>query len=91
MINIIQLSHKSTPYDAFDEIHQVVLDGISDNMALLFESGKYGTINATDTGKIDFLLSCSHQKHIHFRITQQLMDKLSLLENWLLNHNIFVI
>ena len=31
--NIIQLSHKSTPSDAFDEIHQVVLDGISDNTA----------------------------------------------------------
>ena len=27
------MSHKSTPYDAYDEIHQVVLDGISDNMA----------------------------------------------------------
>ena len=26
--NVIQLSQKSTPYDAFDEIHQVVLDGI---------------------------------------------------------------
>ena len=35
--NIIQLSHNSTPYEAFDEIHQVVLDGISDNMASLFE------------------------------------------------------
>ena len=34
---IIQLSQKSTPSDAFDEIHQVVLDGISDNMALLVE------------------------------------------------------
>ena len=33
--NIIQLSHKSTPYDVFDEIHQGVLDGISDNMASL--------------------------------------------------------
>ena len=33
--NIIQLLQKSTPYDAFDEIHQVVLDGISYNMALL--------------------------------------------------------
>ena len=47
--NIIQLSQKSTPYDAFDEIHQVVLDGISDNMASLVESGKYGAINTTDT------------------------------------------
>ena len=43
------MSHKSTPSDAFDEIHQVVLDGISDNMASLFESGKYGAINTTDT------------------------------------------
>ena len=31
--NIIQLSQKLTTYDAFDEIHQVVLDGISDDMA----------------------------------------------------------
>ena len=30
---IIQLSQKSTPYDSFDEIHQVVLYGMSDNMA----------------------------------------------------------
>ena len=47
--NIIQLSQKSTPSDAFDEIHQVVLDGISDNMASLVESGKYGDIKITDT------------------------------------------
>ena len=33
--NIIQLSQKSPPLDAFDEIHQVNLDGISDNMASL--------------------------------------------------------
>ena len=33
--NIIQFSQKSTPYDAFDEIHQIFLDGISDNIALL--------------------------------------------------------
>ena len=31
--NIIELSQKSTSSDTFDEIHQVVLDGISDNMA----------------------------------------------------------
>ena len=47
--NIIQLSQKSTPSDAFDEIHQVVLDRISDNMSSLFESGNYGAINTTDT------------------------------------------
>ena len=31
--NIIDLTPKSTPFEAFYEIHQVVLDGISDNMA----------------------------------------------------------
>ena len=33
--NIIELSSKSTSSDTFDEIHQVVLDGISDNKASL--------------------------------------------------------
>ena len=32
--NTIQLSHKSTPFDTIDEIHQVAIDGISNNMAL---------------------------------------------------------
>ena len=31
--NIIELSSKSTSSETFDEIHQVVLDGISDSMA----------------------------------------------------------
>ena len=47
--NIIQLSSKSTSSDTFDEVHQVVLDGISDNMASLVESGTYVAINTTDT------------------------------------------
>ena len=33
--NIIELLPKSTSFDTFDEIYQVVLDGISDNMASL--------------------------------------------------------
>ena len=47
--NIIQFPSKSTSSDKFDEIHQVVLDGISDNMESLFESGTYGAINTTGT------------------------------------------
>ena len=47
--NIIQLLSKSTSSDTFDEIHLVVLDGISDNMASLVESGKYGVIKTTYT------------------------------------------
>ena len=45
----MQFSHKSTPFDAFDEIHQVVLDGTSDNMASLVQYRKYGDINTADT------------------------------------------
>ena len=41
-------------FDTFDEIHQVVLDGISDNMASLVESGNYGDINTTDTSTNGF-------------------------------------
>ena len=48
------MSHKSTPYDEFEEIKQVVLYGISDNMASLFQSGKYGAINTTDTETYGF-------------------------------------
>ena len=40
---------KSTSSDTFDKIHQVVLDGISDNMALFVESYKYGDIDTTYT------------------------------------------
>ena len=47
--NIIEITPKSTPFEAFDDIHQVVLGGISDNMASLVHSGKYGPINKSDT------------------------------------------
>ena len=52
--NILPLSQKSTPSDTFDEIHQVVFDGISDNMVLLVESGNYGAIKTTDTATNGF-------------------------------------
>ena len=47
--NIIQFSSKSTSSYTFDEIHEVVLDGISDNIASLVESETYGAINKTVT------------------------------------------
>ena len=45
---IIELTPKSIPSKAFDEINQVVLDKISENMASLFQSGMYGAINTDD-------------------------------------------
>ena len=48
------MSQKSTPNDEFDEIYQVVLDGINDNMAFLVEPGTCGAINTTDAAKHGF-------------------------------------
>ena len=46
--NIIHLTPKPIPFEAFDEIHQVVLYGISDNMASLVQSGMHGAIKTDD-------------------------------------------
>ena len=46
--NIIQLSQKSTPFEAFEEINQVVLNRRSDNISSLVPSGKYGDIDTYD-------------------------------------------
>ena len=46
--NIIELTPKSIIFEAFDEIHKVVLDRISENMASLVQSGMYGYINTDD-------------------------------------------
>ena len=48
------MSSKSTSSETFDEIHEVVLDGISDNMASLVESGKYVAINTSDASTNGF-------------------------------------
>ena len=53
-LNIIHLSQKSTPFEAFEEIYQVVFDGISDNMASLVQTVKYGSINTSDTATNGF-------------------------------------
>ena len=47
--NIIELTPKSTPFEAVDEIHKVVIEGISENMDSLVQSGMYGSINTSDT------------------------------------------
>ena len=52
--NIIELTPKAIPFEAFDEIHKVVLDGISENMASLAQSGIYVAINKADSTKNEF-------------------------------------
>ena len=46
--NIINITLKSIPSEAFDDIHQVVLDRITENMASLVQSGMYGAINTDE-------------------------------------------
>ena len=43
--NIIDITLKSTPFEAFDEINKVVLAGISENRASLVQPGMYGAIH----------------------------------------------
>ena len=45
--NIATLSYKSTTSEAFEEIYQVLLDDIINNMALLVQYGKYGSMKTT--------------------------------------------
>ena len=47
--NIIQFFNKSTTYEDFDEVHKVVLDGISENMSSLDHNVKYIAVDTVDT------------------------------------------
>ena len=47
--NIIQLSHKASSSEEIDKIHQVLIDGISDNRYELLQPGKYDAINTIYT------------------------------------------
>ena len=46
--NIIELTQKSITFEAFDDMHKVVLDVISENMASLVQSGMYDAINTAE-------------------------------------------
>ena len=48
------MSHKATKSEAFEEIHQVFIDRISDNMASLVQHGNYGSINTTDKSTMGY-------------------------------------
>ena len=52
--NIITLSYNSTASEDFEEIYQVVIDGISENMASLVQLVKYGVMNTIDTSTMGY-------------------------------------
>ena len=79
--NIIELTSKSTPFQAFDETHQIILDNIIDNMASLVQSIIYDDINTDDTTKNGFYVIKFISEVYTLQKIQQFMDKIFLLVN----------
>ena len=46
--SIIHFSHKATSSEEIEKSNRFILDGISIDMAILVQTGKYGDINTTD-------------------------------------------
>ena len=72
--NIITLSNKDTKSEAFERIHQVVIDGISDNMALLVRYVKYGAINTTYSTTMGSYMVNFSQRPTLYRKTMHVME-----------------
>ena len=51
--NTNKFTNRSTSIEDCDVVHKVLIESISDNMALLVQLGKYGSINAVDTTTMD--------------------------------------
>ena len=43
-----------TSSDDIEKINQIVLDGVSDNIVVLVKTGKYVTMNTTDTNTMGY-------------------------------------
>ena len=50
--NMVDFSHKAEYSENIDKINKVILYSISDNMAGLLKTVKYGAINKTDATKM---------------------------------------
>ena len=55
--NIIHFINKTTCSEEYDEVHQLVLDGIITNMESLVKTGKYCDINAEDPTTLEYYVS----------------------------------
>ena len=65
----------------FDEIHQVVIDGISDNMSSLVKSGEYGVIDTDNTTTNKFYVIQLISEAYTLQNDTKLTDILFLLAN----------
>ena len=87
-LNIIELTTKSIPFEAFHDIHTVVLDRISENSVSLVQPGMCGAINTANNKTNEFYV-IQFISETGYKIIQQFMYKLFLLVNYLSRHNIF--
>ena len=87
--NIINLTPKSTPFDVFDEIHQVVIGRISDNISPLFPPGKYGSMNTSDTKTNEFYVIKFISQEYMLQNNTTIDGKIFMRVNQLSRHNIF--
>ena len=63
--NILQLSYKATSSEEIDKNNQVVVYSISEITVLLVLTGKYGTINTTDTTTMGYyVIKCMSESYI---------------------------
>ena len=65
----------------FDDIHKVVLDGISENMASLVQSGMFGAINTDDTTTNGLYVIQFLTEEYTLQNNTKLMDKIFMLDN----------
>ena len=60
--NIIKSTNKITFNEDFYQINEIVIDGISENIYSLLQTGKHGAISTTDKMDITLLDTC--QTHL---------------------------
>ena len=73
--NTITLSHKAKTSEVFEEIHQVVLDGISENMVSLVQYSKYGDMNATDASTMRYYVIKFFSEAYIYDMTLRVINK----------------
>ena len=66
------ISNRTTTNEDFDEVHKVVLDGISDNTSAISQNGKDGAINTADPTTMGYYFSNYYQNHICYKTKKQL-------------------
>ena len=69
------IAKKNKTIEAFEEIYQVVIDGISYNITSLFQFGKDGSINTTYTSTMGYYVIKFVSEAHTYKMTLNMTDK----------------